>query len=292
MVLNEVAVVKKIIEDGTVGNSIVENTILLVKYYCSIYITDKGRLQRTRVTEKVLTYLKDVVPDYELEDWRDRINKYINRFRNTPLYQVKYIGISQSELDTIRNIENKKLEKIAFVSLVYAKYFDLRNPNNHHYVNVDYQTVFKSARVAGSKFDQPMILHELKELGLVERAKWFNNPNYKVTFIDESMDNVVLKVVDLRELGYQYLRWRDNIPNQFIECAECGVLIRKKSNNTKYCHNCCGYQPITIKTLTCIDCDKEFVVSSSARSKRCPECRHKKQLEYQRISMTKLRSVK
>ena len=138
----------------------------------------------------------------------------------------------------------------------------------------------KKGFFTGSKFDQPMILHELKELGLVERAKRFNNPNYKVTFVDESMDNVVLKVVDLRELGYQYLRWRDNIPNQFIECAECGVLIRKKGNNTKYCQNCCGYQPITIKTLTCIDCGKEFVVSSSARSKRCPDCQRR---ERQRI---------
>lgn len=279
MVLNESEVVQHLIDSGKISDNLVENTILLVKYYCQIYRTPKGRLQKTRIVDRILHYLDGVIEDYEVADWRERISKYINRFRDTPLYSIEYIPITQKELDTIRGINNKKLEKLAFVSLVYAKLFNLRNPKNNSYVNVDYKTIFDSARIAASWIDQPMMLHDLKEMGLVVRSKKFGNLNYKVLFIDSESSDIIMKISDLRELGYQYLRWRGDKSDKFVECAECGILIRKKTNSTKYCPSCRGYQPLTIKTLVCVDCGLEFVVSSKANhSCRCENC----QKEYRR----------
>lgn len=278
--------VEQIIQNGVVSDNIVEDTILLVKYYCQIYKSSKGRLQRTRVIERVLSYLN--IKDYEINDWRVRINKYINKFRHIPLYHIEHIPITDRELDSIRKLNNKKLEKVAFVSLVYCKLFNLRNPKNNNFVNVDYNVIFSSARVAASTYEQPMILHELKERELLERSKKFRNTNYKVLFVDDT-GNVALKISDLRELGYQYLRWRGDKADQFVECVECSVLIRKKNNATKYCPNCRGYQPIQFKTLTCVDCGKEFVVAGTSRMIRCEECykavqrqrdREKKRIKY------------
>ena len=64
----------------------------------------------------------------------------------------------------------------------------------------------------------------------------------------------------------------------------------KKNGATKCCPDCRGYQPIKIKTLTCVDCGEEFVVDSkNNHSKRCNECsrlrrmaqdREKKRIKY------------
>ena len=290
MVLNEVAIVEQIIESGTVSDNIAEDTLLLVKYYCQIYKSSKGRIQRTRVAERVLNFLSGVIKDYEVNDWRVRINKYINKFGRTPLHHIEYIPITQKELNTIKSLKNKKLEKIAFVSLVYSKLFNIRNSQNNNFVNVDYNTIFSSARVSASAYEQPMLLHELKEQRLLERSKRFRNTNYKVLFVDDT-DKVVLKISDLRELGYQYLRWRGDKADQFVECAECGILIRKKNNATKYCPNCRGYQPIQFKTLTCVDCGEEFVVNSkSNHSCRCDECYKKYRREKVRLNVQNYRT--
>ena len=280
MVLNEVAIVEQIIENGVVGDNAAEDVVLLVKYYCQIYKSSKGRLQRTRIVERVLSFLNGVIKDYEINDWRTRISKYINKFGHTPLHHIEYVPVTLQELNTIRDLRNKKLEKIAFVSLVYCKLFNLRNTKNNNFVNVDYNTVFTSARVSASVYEQPMLLHELKEQGLLERSKRFRKTNYKVLFVNDT-DEVALKVSDLRELGYQYLRWRGDKTDQFVECAECGILIRKKNGATKYCPDCRGYQPIKIKTLTCVDCGEEFVVNSkSNHSCRCDECYKKYRKNY------------
>lgn len=71
----------------------------------------------------------------------------------------------------------------------------------------------------------------------------------------------------------------ENLETQIAICPTCGKRFRK-TNAAKYCPSCRGYRPIATKTLTCIDCGKEFVVGSSARSKRCPDCQRK---ERQRI---------
>ena len=44
------------------------------------------------------------------------------------------------------------------------------------------------------------------------------------------------------------------------------------------------------RRIQCVDCGKEVEITGNANRKvRCDECQHKKQLEYQRKSMEKLR---
>ena len=51
------------------------------------------------------------------------------------------------------------------------------------------------------------------------------------------------------------------------------------------------YHPIEIKIIQCIDCGKDVKVDAKANNcKRCDECKHKKQLEWQKNSMNKLRN--
>jgi len=80
--------------------------------------------------------------------------------------------------------------------------------------------------------------------------------------------------------------------NKYIlkRCTKCGSLYNQKKRNQKLCQKCAIYQPIGTKTIKCIDCDKEIEINGNVnRKRRCDDCQHKKQLEFQRKSMKKIR---
>lgn len=83
---------------------------------------------------------------------------------------------------------------------------------------------------------------------------------------------------------------KKNIDNKTTVCQKCGKRFSPTAPNEVYCDNCKGYQPIGTKIITCIDCGVEVEVAGNSNRKiRCDNCQRKKQLEYQRNSMLKLR---
>lgn len=270
IIMKESEAVKQIIKRKTVSENTYADLILLIKYFYSEADKTSRKLKTKEVIAELQEYLKPQYDNYQSTDWYNRLEKLIKKYKNAPLYDVDNIPITDSELTTIKSIKNKRLEKIAFVSLVLAKYYNLKNDRNNGYVNVEYGIIFNLSRVTATvMYGQPLLLNDLKQLGLIQTASRIDNPNFRVLFIDNDSP-VVLHITDMRELGYQYLKYKGE---KFIECAECGVLLRKKNNATKYCSSCRGYQPIQFKTLTCVDCGKEFVVNSkSNKSCRCEDC--------------------
>ena len=263
MVMKESAAAKEILDRKTVGKNTYADLILLIKYFYSEANSSNKKLKTDEVIAELQEYLKNQYDNYHSVDWYNRLEKLIKKYKKIPLFDVDSIPITETELTVIRNIDNKRLEKIAFVCLTIAKYYNLRNKLNNDYVNVDYSVIFNLARVKATvMYEQPLLLHELKEMNLVQTANRIDNPNFRVLFIDDNSP-VVLRITDLRELGYQYLIYRDKKGSSYIKCERCGVLLRKKNNATKYCPACRGYQPIQFKTLTCVDCGKEFVVAGN-----------------------------
>ena len=109
-----------------------------------------------------------------------------------------------------------------------------------------------------------------------------DNTSIRVTFIDtESPEE--LFVSDFRELGYEYLKYKGE---NFIRCAECGILTRGNKNGTKrYCKDCAAYTPQETKTVVCVDCGNQFIVKSLNRKTcRCNGCQiiHEKELKSKR----------
>ena len=287
IIMKESEAVQEIINRKSISENTYADLILLIKYFYSQAKKDNKRLKMKEVISELQEYLKPQYDNYQSVDWYNRLEKLIKKYKNTPLYDVDSIPITDSELTTIKSIKNKRLEKIAFVSLVLAKYYNSKNEKNNGYVNVEYSVIFGLARVSATiMYEQPLLLHELKEMNLVQRSNRIDNPNFRVLFVDNNSP-VVLHITDMRELGYQYLKYKGE---KFIECAECGVLLRKKTNSTKYCPSCRGYQPLTIKTLVCVDCGQEFVVSSkNTKAKRCPECQRIINREKTRLRVARYR---
>ena len=286
LIMNETQAAEKIISDKTVGKTKPMQDINLLARYFLTYPNEDGKFPtKKELTVTLQEYLKGQYDDYQSVKWQELIEKAIKRAKISPIIDLEYIPVTQKELDTIRSIGNKKLEKLAFTCLVVAKYYNLRSSSNNGYVNLDYSSLFKLARVTATTYEQPLLLNDLKQKGLVQRCKKVDNPNFRVLFIDDTSD-IVMKVDDLRELGYTYLEY---LGEPFIRCAGCGVLMRKKVNNMKYCKDCRG-QTMGTRLVICEDCGKEFVVSSkNNRTCRCEECYQKYRNNYQRELMANIR---
>jgi len=65
------------------------------------------------------------------------------------------------------------------------------------------------------------------------------------------------------------------LPNS-IQCKKCGKRFIPTVAQQKTCPDCVYYKPIRIKSITCIDCGKEFKISSkNTKTIRCFGCQEK-----------------
>ena len=186
------------------------------------------------------------------------------------MHEIDGVWITQSELDVIKGINNKVLERLAFTMLCLAKLNNARNPKNNGWVNQSAKEIFTLARISCSVINRYERLSQLYQMSLLELPKRNDNLNCKVTYINDDSDKVLF-ISDFRELGYEYLKHKGE---KFIRCSECRILIRNNKSGTKrYCKDCSGYTPQRFKTVVCIDCGNEFEVDSrNNRSCRCKTC--------------------
>lgn len=280
--LNEKAETERIIARRDLGVKPSHSLFLLAKYYRFVM-----GYKRSKITSELKDFIKSTGIHYREMDWDKIVEKQVDRSRNKPLVDIEYICVTQSELNCIAGLKNSPLERIAFTALCLAKYHNILNEKNNDWISTSQKTLFRLSGVNNkSRYDKAMMIHKLYVLGMIQPSLITGNSNLKVKIIDDSSP-IILKIVDMRELGKEYMLYKGK---KYERCKDCGRLFLKRANSQLYCKNCQGYQKLNTKTLTCCDCGKEFVVDGIVKNKkRCDECQHIKQLEYQRVSMAKAR---
>ena len=220
--------------------------------------------------------IKGCIKDVDKSAWKD----------------IEQIIITQSELERISALDDIRQEKIAFVLLADAKY---DNAYKQKQINLSYLSnsdLYRLARVTMPIKDRSLFLHFLYENDLVEININPTTTHKKLLYVDENNDDVglVLTENNYKELAFTYLNWKSG---GYKECKSCGRLFKVRTNG-QYCKKCSPvYKPVETKIITCVDCGNEVIINgNSSRKIRCDDCQHKKQLEYQRISMQKTRDVK
>lgn len=228
--------------------------------------------------------------------WDDTLELISSKSGKYPLHELDGVWITHNELNTIKKLKNKLLERLAFTLLCLAKLNNMRNPNNNYWVNNDYKEIFNLARITCKKKERYINMGRLYRSGLIELAKRIDNLSVRVTFADSdatyySRDEGDLFISDFRELGYEYLYANGG---NFIRCAECGILVRgNKQHTKKYCKDCAGYTPIKTKRIICSDCGRAFEVSSlNSKTTRCEDCQKendkRRKREWKRKQMKKV----
>lgn len=279
IVLNEKKYAIECLETGRIGDKPFFTLSILAKYYyyCLEY-------KKSKINTLLNEFMQKYYAGYQLDrmSWQDTIDNIVKKVNKFTLLEIDGVSITKSEMQTIAGIKNPKLERVMFTILCLAKFGIARNPNNNGWVNEDSKEIFKLARVSCKAEQRELLIGELRDMGLLEFPKRNDNLSMRVTFLDSDSPEEIF-ISDFRELGYEYLKYQGE---NFIRCAECGILTRgSKKNNKKYCKNCSGYIPKVTKSIVCVDCGKEFAVSAyNTKTNRCDECSRvrEKQLKSER----------
>lgn len=286
IILNEKEYAEERLKNNDIGENPYTTLVILSKYYYHKCGYKKKKIATLLFEFLHKTYLTDSM---NVSSWQDTIDKLANRAKNQQLYEISGIRITKTEMNIIEKIEDETLQRLLFTMLCIAKLNNMKNPNNNGWVNTDAKDLFNYARISCRATKRDDYIGQLWEMGLLEFPKRIDNLNIRVTFINDEDTNEALFVYDFRELGYEYLLYKGE---NFIRCAECGILVRGNKNGTKrYCKSCIAYTPKRFKTIVCVDCGDTLTISSyNTKSCRCAECQKIADREKARLRVQKQRN--
>lgn len=300
-IINERKFIDEILSEGYLDRA---NTQKILGKLAKHFYWDLG-YKETRTVKALDAFMKEHYPGYHDRSlsiqwgrgmysfgWEKTFKRLYRNATKTKICEADGIWITKAELEKIAELNNKVLERLAFVVLCYAKLYHLRNPNATGWIYSNkYPEMFKQGRIRASVCNRIIMLAKLCDAGylyeyqmpardLLEKMNTFKQEehrkrmfDYRVTFMNDDSENVIF-IDDWRELGYYYRRYKgENI----ITCAKCGRLTRGNKNGTKkYCKVCVDNLSDHIrdfKLCRCIDCGRIFEVDNNQRAKkRCSEC--------------------
>jgi len=273
IVLNEKSFAEECLQSKTTNIDTYSTLVILGKYYCHCC----GYVKNDIYTLLIKFLIDSNSLDYarSKQYWEDTCERIANKCDKYPLYEVGGVWITTKEFKAIKKLENKVLERLAFTLLCLAKYNATRHAGSY-WVNLDFKDIFSLARVTCKKDERAKKIRELLTLGYIGMAKQVDNLSINVLFVDTkttdySEDQGDLFVFDFRELGYEYRKYSGE---NFIRCAECGILTRSGERGTRrYCKNCVNTTKPENKKIICKDCGKIVIVSKyNTKTCRCISC--------------------
>lgn len=216
------------------GKSPFETLSRVARYYL-----DSG-FSKIEVRKMLDVFALQCDPDFSTVLNSDMLDNALKRAIKRPAVNIDTIKITKSEMKDIIDLEQRQAQRLAFTLLCLAKYFDAINPNNNHWVSAKDSEIMKMANISTSIKRQSSMYNFLHGLSLIQFSKQVDNLSTRVMFIEEN-DKTVLEVDDLRNLGYQYLKYRGSDEYYVCECCgitERGKIVTPRGRPRKYCPDC------------------------------------------------------
>ena len=226
--------------------------------------------------DAILRYMTKNCVDFYEEKYFKIIYRNISSAKKYKFRSVATVKITRTEMDKIVGLNDIRKEKIAFVLLAVAKYYNNVSSDNNNRMYMSMSDLFKLSRVAIPCKERAGYLHfAYQEDILVEHM--FVGTNLKVVgIVDDSSETVLeLGEYDYKELAYTYLNYKSG---GYKRCKECGKLFKMHKNTPGrlYCKDCGQKEEADrFKVLKCIDCGEDFVVDTRNMNKcRCDGCQY------------------
>jgi hypothetical protein len=224
--------------------------------------------------DSILAYMTKNCTDFYEEKYFKIIYRNIASAKKYKFRSVDPVVITKSEIDKITGLNEIRKEKIAFVLLAIAKYYNNVSDDNNNRMYISISDLFKIARVSIPCKERAAYLHFAYQDGiLVEHT--FVGTNLKIVgFVDNDSEPVIeLGESDYKELAYAYLNYKNG---GYKHCKSCGKLFKmnKNSPGRLYCKECGQKdEPSEFKIIKCQDCGTDIAVSVlNTKTCRCEEC--------------------
>jgi hypothetical protein len=278
---NEQSAIENMIKMNIVDNDNIFVTIKdLARYNYFVNHMDKNDNYAS-----ILKYLQKNATNVNEESVYQVIDDCVRRAKKYPFRKVDEVCITRSELEFIGKLNDIKQEKIAFVLLASAKYYDLTRGTQYCTAYMKNSDICKLARVTIPVADRDVFMQFAYDKEVLSRHSRAASIEKKVLFISNDDDIVLrLKENDFKDLAYTYLAYKT--PHQFRRCVVCRGWMKKDSKDRQVCKECSDQDVVeknVIKLVTCMDCGK--TVYSDMHNKRvcrCEECQEKKTREQKR----------
>lgn len=225
--------------------------------------------------DAIFAYMVKNCNDFYEEKYFKIIYRNISSAKKYKFRSVNSVKITRNEMDKIASLNDIRKEKIAFVLLAVAKYYNNVSDDNNNRMYMSMSDLFKTSRVSIPCKERAGYLQFAYQDGiLVEHT--FVGTNLKVVgFVDNSSETVLeLNEADYKELAYAYLNYKNG---GYKYCKGCGKLFKmhKGSPGRLYCKEC-GQKVETseLKIIKCMDCGEDVVVNKyDTETVRCEICK-------------------
>ena len=254
--LNEIEIVNK----ATQGEFIIDNKSEIVKLLIK---NEFGKYDKKdnfsydellSIKENVLNTISKCESDFTRPKWEDYVKKQINKYSknlemfdniNNKLTNVKSIQIYKNELNIIELLNNIKLEKIAFILLVYCKIGRVLRNNDSKWITQKLSYIFKEAKIIGNNKSKMKMLNELCKNVYDGENEYIDcnldgrKTSIEVKYINDNLDkNVEFEINNFDGVVYEYLKYKGE---KWKQCKDCGkwFQIKNKKNTSKIrCNKC------------------------------------------------------
>lgn len=207
--------------------------------------------------KEYFTGLPDKLIEKELEEFYKNAKSKLNGVDIADKHKNKVITLYRSEMETIENLRDDRLMKLAFAALVLHKFCGqyLISGKERYYtsVNACEADIYRLAdfnNVSGTKRKQ--LWKELSDRGIVHyfvktNSAWRFHPNWTAMTLFTVPFNVDLKEDKSGERIYKRITNYDDVllylrfwlkDENVIECVDCGCPIVKTGNAKCVCSNC------------------------------------------------------
>ena len=237
VILSETNVLNRLLKNKEIDKKPMESLRIMAKHY----LGDNKTKDETFILLDL--FMRKNYGSYKPSKWNDLIKqlvKSVSKYNNLELVDVDKIEITANEWECIIALDNKVLEKLAFILLVYQKINIIKNTESKGWINQNYTDIFKEASV-GSKLtgkDQRLLLNELFQKQYILQKSSVDATSLKINYIDlESETKIAIN--NFENVISYYDEYKNNV--KYIECEVCKKRVAIPSNKVrdfKYCSKC------------------------------------------------------
>lgn len=239
LIVNEKEVCNKALETNKIEGKPMKTIRLIIKKFLS------ENKDKEYIVNKCLELIKcnTIEGVFNKSYWNKVIDSSIgtiSKYKNLNLIDVDKIKVYKEELQCIEILNDTKLEKLAFILLIYAKINNIINNNKDNRVSIKNSYIFKESCIKEDK----LLLNKLVNLKYILVSSTCDSTTIRVNYIheDSEVGIIVDNLKDKNSITY-YLEYRYNKKYKTCTNGYCETRFELKSNNSKqiYCSKCAKY---------------------------------------------------
>ena len=234
LILNETEIVNKTIEGSLKLPSKPSKVLrIIIK---NMIINENSDEDIKELIENLLK--REYGKNYNKTYWNKYIDSTIKSLKKkeNKMIDVDKVNIYKEELEIIKSLNDIRLEKLAFILLVYCKINKQVNPLINNKINIPLYNILMESLIKRDN-DSKLLLNELYKKEFIHQGNSCDGTAIQILYI-RNEGELAFIIDDLRD--YQPITWylEYRLGLKYKKCKRCGKRFEVKGNNNSFCNDC------------------------------------------------------